>query len=59
VIEKLEEVTNAYFSGRCDVLRPRVGAGFDPRLARAGRSDHLILAGSDLEGAARAGGAPW
>ena len=56
VIEKLEEVLNAYFAGRCDVFTTDVsGLVVDARLARAERRRPRDPAGGDLQGAARAG----
>ena len=44
VIEKLEEVTNAYFSGRCDVFTTDVSGLVSVRAARAKNVDeHVIL----------------
>ena len=44
VIEKLEEVTNAYFSGRCDVFTTDVSGLVSIRAARAQNvGDHVIL----------------
>jgi len=44
VIEKLEEVTNAYFSGRCDVYTTDVSGLVSTRGARAPNpADHVIL----------------
>jgi general L-amino acid transport system substrate-binding protein len=44
VIEKLEEVTNAYFSGRCDVFTTDVSGLVSTRGSRAPKpADHLIL----------------
>jgi len=44
VIEKLEEVTNAYFSGRCDVFTTDVSGLVSIRAARAQNAgDHVIL----------------
>jgi general L-amino acid transport system substrate-binding protein len=44
VIEKLEEVTNAYFSGRCDVYTTDVSGLVSTRGARAPNpADHIIL----------------
>jgi len=44
VIEKLEEVTNAYFSGRCDVYTTDVSGLVSTRAARAQTpGDHIIL----------------
>jgi len=44
VIEKLEEVTNAYFSGRCDVFTTDVSGLVSVRGSRAPKPDeHLIL----------------
>ncbi len=44
VIEKLEEVTNAYFSGRCDVFTTDVSGLVSTRGSRAQNpADHLIL----------------
>ncbi|MGH8687360.1 MAG: amino acid ABC transporter substrate-binding protein [Burkholderiales bacterium] len=44
VIEKLEEVTNAYFSGRCDVYTTDVSGLVSTRSSRAPNpADHLIL----------------
>jgi len=44
VIEKLEEVTNAYFSGRCDVYTTDVSGLVSVRGSRAPKpDDHLIL----------------
>ena len=59
VIEKLDEVVSAYLSGRCDVITTdrsglagiRTGRDAEPRRPRHPARD-------DLEGAARAGGAP-
>ena len=59
VIEKLEEVLNAYFSGRCDVFTTDVSGLVSTRGSRApkpGRPRHP--ARGDLQGAARAGRAP-
>ena len=44
VIEKLEEVTNAYFSGRCDVFTTDVSGLVSTRGSRATNpADHIIL----------------
>jgi general L-amino acid transport system substrate-binding protein len=44
VIEKLEEVTNAYFSGRCDVYTTDVSGLVSVRKSRAQNpADHVIL----------------
>ena len=44
VIEKLEEVLNAYFAGRCDVYTTDVSGLIAARAARATRADdHVIL----------------
>jgi len=44
VIEKLEEVTNAYFSGRCDVFTTDVSGLVSVRGSRAPKpDDHVIL----------------
>lgn len=44
VIEKLEEVLNAYFSGRCDVYTTDVSGLIAARASRAANStDHVIL----------------
>ena len=44
VIEKLEEVTNAYFSGRCDVFTTDVSGLVSTRGSRAPKPDeHVIL----------------
>ena len=44
VIEKLEEVTNAYFSGRCDVYTTDVSGLVSTRGSRAqNAADHVIL----------------
>ena len=44
VIEKLEEVTNAYFSGRCDVFTTDVSGLVSIRAARSQTpGDHVIL----------------
>jgi len=44
VIEKLEEVTNAYFSGRCDVFTTDVSGLVSVRKSRAKTpTDHVIL----------------
>jgi general L-amino acid transport system substrate-binding protein len=44
VIEKLEEVTNAYFSGRCDVFTTDVSGLVSTRGSRAQNpADHIIL----------------
>ena len=44
VIEKLEEVTNAYFSGRCDVYTTDVSGLVSTRGSRApSPADHVIL----------------
>ncbi|MSQ54027.1 MAG: amino acid ABC transporter substrate-binding protein [Betaproteobacteria bacterium] len=44
VIEKLEEVTNAYFSGRCDVFTTDVSGLVSIRAARSQTpGDHIIL----------------
>jgi len=44
VIEKLEEVTNAYFSGRCDVFTTDVSGLVSIRASRAqSAGDHVIL----------------
>jgi len=44
VIEKLEEVLNAYFSGRCDVFTTDVSGLIAVRASRAAKSgDHVIL----------------
>ncbi|MBM3385195.1 MAG: amino acid ABC transporter substrate-binding protein, partial [Betaproteobacteria bacterium] len=44
VIEKLEEVTNAYFSGRCDVFTTDVSGLVSVRGSRAPNpNDHVIL----------------
>src|SRR5687767_6085630 len=44
VIEKLEEVTNAYFTGRCDVFTTDVSGLVSVRGSRAPKPDeHLIL----------------
>ncbi len=44
VIEKLEEVTNAYFSGRCDVFTTDVSGLVSIRASRAqNQADHVIL----------------
>jgi general L-amino acid transport system substrate-binding protein len=44
VIEKLEEVTNAYFSGRCDVFTTDVSGLVSVRGSRAQKpDDHVIL----------------
>jgi general L-amino acid transport system substrate-binding protein len=44
VIEKLEEVTNAYFSGRCDVFTTDVSGLVSTRGSRAPNpADHVIL----------------
>ncbi|HZN85422.1 MAG TPA: amino acid ABC transporter substrate-binding protein [Burkholderiales bacterium] len=44
VIEKLEEVTNAYFAGRCDVFTTDVSGLVSTRGSRAANpADHLIL----------------
>ena len=44
VIEKLEEVTNAYFSGRCDVFTTDVSGLVSTRGSRAKNpDDHVIL----------------
>ncbi|MDH3318598.1 MAG: amino acid ABC transporter substrate-binding protein [Betaproteobacteria bacterium] len=44
VIEKLEEVTNAYFSGRCDVFTTDVSGLVSTRGSRAPKpADHVIL----------------
>jgi len=44
VIEKLEEVTNAYFSGRCDVFTTDVSGLVSVRGSRAPKPDeHVIL----------------
>jgi len=44
VIEKLEEVLNAYFAGRCDVYTTDVSGLFAARASRATQpTDHVIL----------------
>ena len=44
VIEKLEEITNAYFSGRCDVFTTDVSGLVSTRSSRAPNpADHVIL----------------
>ena len=43
VIEKLEEVLNAYYSGRCDVFTTDVSGLVSTRGSRPNPSDHLIL----------------
>ena len=44
VIEKLEEVLNAYFAGRCDVYTTDVSGLIAARVSRAANSDdHAIL----------------
>jgi general L-amino acid transport system substrate-binding protein len=44
VIEKLEEVLNAYFAGRCDVFTTDISGLIAVRAARAANSgDHVIL----------------
>jgi general L-amino acid transport system substrate-binding protein len=44
VIEKLEEITNAYFSGRCDVFTTDVSGLVSTRGSRAPNpADHVIL----------------
>ncbi|HET9917479.1 MAG TPA: transporter substrate-binding domain-containing protein, partial [Candidatus Binatia bacterium] len=44
VIEKLEEVLNAYFTGRCDVYTTDVSGLVAARVSRAANSnDHVIL----------------
>ena len=44
VIEKLEEVLNAYFSGRCDVFTTDVSGLVSTRASRAPKPDeHVIL----------------
>jgi general L-amino acid transport system substrate-binding protein len=44
VIEKLEEIQNAYFSGRCDVFTTDVSGLVSTRASRAPRpEDHVIL----------------
>jgi general L-amino acid transport system substrate-binding protein len=44
VIEKLEEVLNAYFTGRCDVYTTDVSGLIAARASRAANStDHVIL----------------
>jgi len=44
VIEKLEEVLNAYFAGRCDVYTTDVSGLISARVSRAvNPSDHIIL----------------
>jgi general L-amino acid transport system substrate-binding protein len=44
VIEKLEEVLNAYFAGRCDVYTTDMSGLFAARVSRAARpADHVIL----------------
>jgi general L-amino acid transport system substrate-binding protein len=44
VIEKLEEVLNAYFAGRCDVFTTDVSGLISARASRAGNpADHVIL----------------
>jgi general L-amino acid transport system substrate-binding protein len=44
VIEKLEEIQNAYFSGRCDVFTSDVSGLVSTRASRAPRpEDHVIL----------------
>ena len=44
VIEKLEEVLNAYFAGRCDVFTTDVSGLVSTRASRAPNpSDHVIL----------------
>jgi general L-amino acid transport system substrate-binding protein len=44
VIEKLEEVVNAYFAGRCDVFTTDVSGLIAVRAARSAAADHVILA---------------
>ena len=44
VIEKLEEVLNAYFAGRCDVYTTDISGLFAARASRAANpADHVIL----------------
>jgi general L-amino acid transport system substrate-binding protein len=43
VIEKLEEVLNAYYSGRCDVFTTDVSGLVSTRGSRPNPSDHIIL----------------
>jgi general L-amino acid transport system substrate-binding protein len=44
VIEKMEEVLNAYFAGRCDVYTTDVSGLIAARVSRASRAaDHIIL----------------
>jgi general L-amino acid transport system substrate-binding protein len=44
VIEKMEEVLNAYFAGRCDVYTTDVSGLFSARASRAAdQADHVIL----------------
>ncbi len=43
VIEKLEEVLNAYYSGRCDVFTTDVSGLVSTRGSRPNPADHLIL----------------
>ena len=44
VIEKLEEVLNAYFAGRCDVYTTDVSGLVAARISRAANpADHVIL----------------
>jgi general L-amino acid transport system substrate-binding protein len=44
VIEKLEEITNAYFAGRCDVFTTDVSGLVSTRASRAPNpADHVIL----------------
>jgi len=43
VIEKLEEVLNAYYSGRCDVFTTDVSGLVSTRGSRPNPSDHVIL----------------
>ena len=43
VIEKLEEVLNAYYSGRCDVFTTDVSGLVSTRASRPNPADHVIL----------------
>ena len=43
VIEKLEEVLNAYYSGRCDVFTTDVSGLVSTRGSRPNPADHIIL----------------
>ena len=59
VIEKLDEVLNAYFAGRCDVYTTdHSGLISTARHARAEARRARDPAGDHLQGAARPGGAP-